>query len=146
MILDLQLQLSAAQAFTTTAVSTNTVDVSAIDPDLAPGEPLALVLTVDVAADFTTTDETYQLNLIGDDDPALGSPVVLQEMIIAAADLAAGAMHVMPIAQNRMTERYLGAQMVLAGTTPSVTASISIQPLSMAQAAYRSYAKGYTIS
>ena len=62
MILDSLLKFSDAQALTATADSTNVIDLSN-DRDIGIGEPMALVVTVGVAADFTTGDETYQFLL-----------------------------------------------------------------------------------
>ena len=53
MILDNQLVLSDAQALTATAASTNVLDLKAAGL-YGNGEPLALVVWVDVAADGTT--------------------------------------------------------------------------------------------
>jgi len=58
MILDSLLQFSDAQALTVTgAVSTNVIDLSN-DRKIGIGEPMAAVVTIGVAADFTTTTGT----------------------------------------------------------------------------------------
>ncbi len=58
MILDVQNQMSDGQALTTTAVSTDVLDLDR-DDNIGKGEPMAVVVPVTVAADYTTTDETY---------------------------------------------------------------------------------------
>lgn len=146
MFIDAFTQVSAAQALTATAVSTNTIDLSAIDPDIGIGEPVGFQITVDVAADFTTMDETYQFNIVGDDDAALGSPVVLVEQIKLAADLTAGHKFFLPLPSGIISERYIGLQFVLGGTTPTVTVSAHLCPQSMSENDNPSYASGFTVS
>lgn len=142
MIIDHLLKFSDAQALTATADSTNVIDLS-LDRDIGIGEPLALVVTVGVAADFTTTDETYQFQLETDDNESLTSPTVIADRTIAAAALTAGSIHVFPLGFDN--ERYLQVRYVLGGTTPSITVDAQLQPLSMVDG-YRQYANGYDIT
>lgn len=130
MYVDGQTLLSDAQAFVATAVSTNTYDSGAAGNDITEGEPLGIAVTVDVAADATTGNETYQFDAVEDSDAALGSPTVLASRIILAAALTAGSKHVIPIPQGSKTERYLGLQLTLGGTTPTITITAFIAPLS----------------
>lgn len=145
MILDAQGLLSDAQALTVTAVSTNTYDSGAAGNDITVGEPLVMVIQVDVAADFTTTDETYQFTFIQSANAALTSETTLVSRTIAASLLTAGSIHIVPIPQGAKTQRYVGARYVLAGTTPTVTVTSFIQPASMIQRDVN-YADGITIS
>ena len=142
MILDSLLKFSDAQALTATADSTNVIDLSN-DRDIGKGEPMALVVTVGVAADFTTGDETYQFQLETDDNAAFSSATVIGDVTVAAANLAAGDKVVIPLGQTN--ERYLQARYVLGGTTPSVTVDAFLQPLSMVDAS-ATYASGYSIT
>jgi hypothetical protein len=142
MILDSLLKFSDAQALTATADSTNVIDLSN-DRDIGKGEPMALVVTVGVAADFTTGDETYQFQLETDDNAAFSSATVIGDVTVAAANLAAGDKVVIPLGQTN--ERYLQAHYVLGGTSPSVTVDSYLQPLSMVDAS-ATYASGYSIT
>lgn len=138
------LLLSDAQAITADAASTNVIDFGAVARNLPVGEPLALVITVDVAADFTTGDETYTFIARTSAAAALTSPTDIASRTIAASALTAGSVHVIPLG-SPMSLRYLGAYYDVGGTTPSITVTASIMPLSMVQQ-YQSYPKGYTIS
>lgn len=142
MILDNFLKFSGAQALTATAVSTNVVDLS-VDRDMGIGEPMALVVSVGVDADFTTTDETYQFTLQTATDEAFTSPVtVVQSAAINGDELTAGKLVVLPMGFDNL--QYLRASYTLAGTTPSVTVDAYLQPLRMIDGS-RDYANGYTI-
>lgn len=142
MILDSLLKFSDAQALTATADSTNVIDLSN-DRDIGKGEPMALVVTVGVAADLTTGDETYQFQLETDDNAAFSSATVIGDVTVAAANLAAGDKVVIPLGHSN--ERYLQARYVLGGTSPSVTVDAYLQPLSMIDAS-ATYASGYSIT
>lgn len=142
MILDSLLKFSDAQALTATADATNVIDLGN-DRDIGKGEPMALVVTVGVAADFTTGDETYQFQLETDDNAAFSSATVIGDVTVAAANLAAGDKVVIPLGHSN--ERYLQARYVLGGTTPSVTVDAFLQPLSMVDAS-ATYASGYSIT
>lgn len=145
MILDSQMKLSAAQAFTATAVTTNAYDTAAAGNDVTIGEPLVMVVKVTTAADFTTTDETYSFDVIESASSNLGSANVLARRTIAASALTASSIHYVPVPQGAKTLRYLGGQATLGGTSPSVTCDIYFQPASMIQN-FKAYADGYTIS
>jgi len=141
MILDSTLQFSNAQALTATADSTNVIDLSN-DRDIGIGEPMALVVTVGVAADFTTGDETYQFQLETDDNAAMTSSTIIGDVTVAAANLAAGDKVVIPLGHSN--ERYLQVVYTLGGTTPSITVDAYLQPLSMVDG-YVTYASGYSV-
>lgn len=141
MILDSKLQFSDAQALTGTADSTNVIDLSN-DRDIGIGEPMALVVTVGVAADFTTTDETYQFQLETDDNAAMSSSTIIGDVTVAAANLTAGDKVVIPLGHSN--ERYLQVVYTLGGTTPTVTVDAYLQPLSMIDG-YVTYASGYSV-
>src|SRR3990167_4171654 len=77
MFIDAQALLSDAQAVTADAASTNTYDSGAAGTDITEGEPLGIGISVDVAADFTTGDETYEFHAIQSANANLSSPDVL---------------------------------------------------------------------
>ena len=76
-MMDAQTLLSDAQALTATAVSTNSYDKGAAGNDIANGQPLGIEITVDVAADFTSANETYVFSRPGvaDKKPTFNSSV-----------------------------------------------------------------------
>lgn len=147
MILDAQTLLSDAQAVTADAVSTNTIDLGDVTPkrDIGDGEPLALVVTVDVAADSTTGDETYSFEFIQSANANLGSADVLAARTVAAADLYAGAQVVIPIPPGAITKRYIGLNYNVGGTTPTITCTSYVVPQSFVPK-LKNYADGFTIS
>lgn len=149
MFIDALLLLSDAQALTATAFSTNTIDLSSVTPkrDIAVGEEMAIVLTVDVAADFTTGDETYTFQFVQSANANLSSPDILAQWAILASALTAGASFVLNLPEGRITKQYIGMQYTLAGTTPTVTVTCALQPASMASLAKpQTYADAITIS
>lgn len=146
MIIDAQCLLWDAAALSSDAASTNTYDTGAAGNDIAIGEPLALQITVDVAADATTGDETYEFQVIQSANANLSSPDILISRTIAAASLTAGSKHVIPLPPGAITKRYLGAYYNGGGTTPTITVTAFIRPLDQGADVQKSYPKGYTIS
>lgn len=142
MILDSLLKFSDAQALTATAVSTNVVPLN-LDRDIGIGEPMGVVISVSVAADFTSLDETYQFQLQTDDNDAFSSATVIGDVTVVAAKLTAGDKVVIPIGHSN--EAFLRLNYVLGGTTPSVTVDAFLQPLSMIDGTV-TYASGYSIT
>lgn len=65
MILDAQLQFSDSQAITAAAASTNYVDLGAVR-DIGTGEPLYIVVNVEVAFTDGGSDSTLSVYLYGD--------------------------------------------------------------------------------
>lgn len=156
MYLDAQTQFSDAQAVTASAVGTNVVDLS-VDRSIGNGEPLAVVFVIDVTADKTTGDETYTFDveyasnaaqstgrqLLGRRVFQGGTPTAPDQ---DAALLVAGFQFeiVLPPTRLSESERYLGIRYTTAGTTPTVTCTTFLTPLSMVNASKNTYAKNYT--
>ena len=145
MYIDAQLLFSDAQAVTADAASTNYIDLGVTGRGLFEGEPMAVVLQIDVAADGTTTDETYEFQLETDDDSAFGSPTDLVAHSIGYAALTAGSLHVLPVPTLATFERYVRVYYNVGGTSPSVTVTAFLQPLSMVQK-FKAYADSIVIS
>jgi hypothetical protein len=142
-MIDSKLLLSDAQALTATADSTNSVDFSS-DRDIGRGEAWAMVMVVDVAADFTTGDETYTFAIETDDNSSFSSATTLFSTAILAASLTAGSQHVFPLGITN--ERYVQAVYTLAGTSPSATVTTYLAPLnSVNTSSGVYYASGYTV-
>jgi hypothetical protein len=144
MFIDAQLLFSDAQAITADAASTNLIDIG-IAKNLFDGEPLAVVLVVDTAADGTTTDETYEFQIEMDDAAAFSTPTDLVVHSIGYASLTAGSTHIIPIPVGVNVEQYVRLYYNVGGTTPSITVTAFLQPLTMVQK-YKSYSDNITIS
>lgn len=145
MILDAQLQFSDAQALTATAVGTNVIDLGA-DRSIGTGEPMAVLFTVDVAADQTTGDEDYTFDVEYSSAAAQDADVQLAGRLkfesgtpdapyLDADLLVAGFQFAIPLppAALSQTGRYLGIRYVLAGTTPTITMTAHLVPMSFIQ-------------
>lgn len=149
---DKQLLLSDAQAFTSSAVSTNAVKLGAAGLDIATGEPMGVTFQVDVAADVANTDETYSFQIV----TATASDGTTGQVIIAerefsnaqAAALIAGERFTLPVPINQIasTATHLAARLELAGTTPSVTATAFLTPLAQVQSNEAPFRSGYTVA
>lgn len=133
MILDAQNLLWDAAALTADAASTNALDLGVAGTDPGRGEPLALVITVDVAADHTTGDETYQFQIIESAAANLSSPNIIVSRDILYSDLTAGSIHVIPVPPGRISLRYLGAYFNGGGTSPTITVTAFLTRLNMVQ-------------
>lgn len=123
MYLDKELQLSASQAVTADALSTDVLDLAVAGRALGNGEPLAILLNVEVAADFTTGDETYEFKIQTDDASNFPSATDVAAYTKTAAQLAAGTNHILPLPAGISLERYLALYFNVGGTSPSVTVS-----------------------
>lgn len=144
--LDNQLLLSDAQALTASAASTNIIDLSA-SRNIGAGEPMAVALTIDVAADHTTGDETYSVAVEVDDDSSFGSATTIATYTLSASTVK-GDVHVIgvPVTPTNADNRYLRLSYTLAGTTPSVTVTAFLTAQSLAPQTFVAFADGYTIS
>lgn len=146
MILDALLMVSDAQAVTADAVSTNTIDLGASSPsrEIGSGEPMAMLVTVDVAADFTTGDETYAFELIQSAAANLSSATVLNHRVLTAAQLALGAIFAIPLPPGTPSQRYLGMNYDVGGTTPTMTVTAALVPQRFIDM-IKNYARNYVV-
>lgn len=159
MILDAQAQFSSSQALTSTgAVGENVIDLQVVR-SMGHGEPLGVLFVVEVAADQTTGDEDYTFDveyatnaaqstgrqLIGRRVFESGTPTAPAQ---DADLLVAGYKFVIPVPAVSIDEaaQYLGIRTVMAGTTPTITISAWLQPLSMIDNAIIHYANNSTIA
>lgn len=138
-IMDALLLLSDAQAFSIDAYTTNTVDLLAANREIGTGQPLALMFTIDVAADFTTGDETYTFQFVQSVNADLTSHDVVASATWTAAQLAAGEVLSIDIPQGTPNKRYIGGRFDGSGNTPTVTATIGIVPRSSVPVKRRHY-------
>lgn len=143
MYVDAQGLFSDAQALTATAASTNLIDTG-VDGNLGIGEPMAVVVVLDVAADDANADETYSVALETDDNSSFSSAATVASATITRGD-AAGTRKVLSVPADLSGERYFRLNYTLGGTSPSVTVTSFLIPQSMLEN-YVSYADGFTIS
>lgn len=157
MLLDAQNLFSDAQAVTTDAVGTNVIDLG-VDRAIGNGEPMCVLFTVDVAADQTTGDEDYTFDVEYASDAAqttarklIGRRVFESGTPTAPAEdadlLVAGFQFVIVIPPTTLSEseRYIGIRYDTTGTTPTITMTAALVPLSVVNA-QASYPNGYTIT
>ena len=143
MYVDAQGLFSDAQAVTTTDVSTNLIDFGA-DGNIGIGEPMAVVVVVDVALDDTTGDETYVITVEADDNSGFSSAATIATKTATRGD-AAGTKYVLPLPADTSGERYLRVKYTHGGTTPTGTYTAFLVPMNMIQNDVY-YADGFTIS
>lgn len=142
MITDQFLRVSNAQAVTTTAVSTDTVDLGTAR-DIGAGEDLYMHFTVGTAFAGGTSTE---FQVIGSANADLSSPTVLGSSgAIATAGLTAGrrvAVRVNPFI-NSLGQRYFGARYVVVGT--NTTGTVSADVVHGVQDQGKNYASGFSV-
>lgn len=132
MYLDALNRVATAQAVTTTAVSTDSIDLGNPTPknEIGSGEPMAALFTLTAAADAADTNETYIGEVITSTAGNLGSSVVVVGSVTIPRGSAIGSRFVVVIPPGSVTQRYLGARVTTGGTTPSVGVTIDFAPLS----------------
>lgn len=157
MILDAENLFSDAQAVTVTAVGTNVIDLSQ-DRSIGNGEPMAVMFTVDVAADQTSGDEdyTFQVEYASNAAQTTGRQLMGERIFESGtptapaqdADLlVVGFRFFVPIPPTTLaeSEQFLGIRYVTAGATPTITVTSVLMPMSMIDATV-DYPDGFTIS
>lgn len=127
MILDKQLVLSDAQAITSTANSTNVIDLATI-ADISRGEPLRFRVQVDTAFTDTSSDATLTIALVCSADTSLGTPTTLYTTgAVAFASMSAAGTILVDVVIPRTSLRYLGVIYTVASgpfTAGNLTAAV----------------------
>lgn len=143
MILDALGLLSDAQAFATDDYCTSSVDLGNVTPkrNIGEGEPLAILITVDVAG---TGGGAYEFSAIQSANANLTSYDVLASIFPAEADLSIGSVHMIPLPRN-ITKRYVGLYFNNVSGVTGVTVTAVLVPLSFIEKR-TNYADGFTIS
>lgn len=119
---DKENQLSVAQAFLGTAVSTNSYQKQTAAQDLSIGERMALLVMPVVAAG---AGSTHVLEVIQATDAALTAGIdVLGSVTVLAAALVPGASIEVPIPQGVMTKQFLGFRDTISGGTTTATLDV----------------------
>ncbi len=132
MYIDKLLLMSNAQALTATAASTDVIDLKNGENNLGIGTPMSVVITLDVAADDTTGDETYVAALETDSTSAFSSAATLGSVTITRGDVA-GTKYVIALPADTNCEQYVRLNYTLGGTTPTVTVTAMMMPSCMIQ-------------
>ncbi|MFA7504284.1 MAG: Bbp16 family capsid cement protein [Burkholderiaceae bacterium] len=118
MIIDSRLQVSAKQALTETAPSTDVIDLGAVNRLLGPGDPLWWVIVARTGLAGTTP--TLAIAVQTDDAANFPSAAtLLTHPTLAAAAFTTGTRVVIPMPWQN--ERYLRLNYTLGGTTPTAT-------------------------
>lgn len=157
MYIDSQLQFSDAQAVTASAVGTNVIDLSQ-NRSIGNGENLAVMITIDVAADQTSGDEDYTFDVEYSSDAGQSANVQLIGRRVfesgtptaPAQDadlLVVGFKIIIPIPPTKLTEsnQFIGIRYVTAGTTPIITCSAALMVTDMIDAT-NDYVDGFEIT
>ena len=157
MYIDKLLKLSDSQALTATAVGTNVIDIE-VARGVGNGEPMAVVFSVGVAADQTSSDEDYTFDVEYATNAAQSTGAQLMGRRIfesgtptaPAQDadlLVAGFVFAIPLPPTTGDEDgdFIGVRYTLAGTTPTITVDAWLAPLSDVSQ-YVAYADNVTIN
>lgn len=115
MFIDKRLQVSADQALTATAASTDVVDLSS-DRDIGPGKPMWLVVVAKTG--LGGTSPTIAVSIETDDNSSFSSATSLISTATLTA-FATGQRIVLPMAFAN--ERYIRAKYTMGGTSPTAT-------------------------
>jgi hypothetical protein len=117
MIFDKTLQVSADQALTATAASTDVIDLSS-DRDVGPGNPMWWVVVAKTG--LGGTSPTLAVSIETDDNSSFSSAATeLTGKTLAQAAFATGAIYVLPMAFYN--ERFVRLKYTLGGTSPTAT-------------------------
>lgn len=149
MMTDALLQLSASQAVTATAVSTNTIDLSQ-NRDLGPGEDIYATFGVEVAATAAGA-ATVTFQIISSAAANLSSPTILTASdAIGKAELTVGkafslCLNNAILAAQKLGQRYLGVQYTVA-TGPLTAGTFSCTLTDCAVHDVKSYPSGFTVA
>lgn len=151
MILDANLRVSAAQAVTATAVSTNTIDLS-VARDIGAGEDLSVFISVDEAATAAGA-ATVDFQVITSAAAALSSPTIIgSSSPIAKTELTLGRKPIeikiprAALLAQPLGQRYLGLQYTVATgplTAGKFTADIGVD---FTDGGTKAYASGFSVT
>ena len=123
---DKENQLSDAQAWTATAVSTNSYQKQSAAQDISIGRRYSIIVIPTVAAG---AGSTHVLAAVQADVTALTTNIeVLGSITVLAAALTVGSVHEIPIPQGTMTRLHLGFRNTISGGTETLTADVYLVP------------------
>ena len=122
---DRENEYCAAQALTVSAASTNKVKSGV---GLGIGEPMVVVITVDVAPKESDANETYTAKVRTDDAAAMGGPTDLVAAVTIPRTAEIGDRFLLPIPPNDVAEDWTDVYFTLGGTNPSITVTARLIP------------------
>lgn len=143
MITDKLLRVSEDQALTTTAVSTNTIDLS-VARDVGEGQELFMNFAVTAAL---TGGTSVKFEVISSASADLSTPTVIGSSdAIVSASLVAGKNVAVRINPNIAStgQRYLGARYTIVGTYTAGTVTADV--VMSIQDGKKFYASGFTVA
>ncbi len=150
MLTDALLQLSSAQAVTTTAVSTNTIDLGTAR-DIGTGEDLYAVITVDEAA-TASGSATVNFQVITSANANLSSAnIISQTDAIAKTDLTLARKPIVICINPALLlslpvgQRYLGVQYTVA-TGPLTAGKFSATITNIEVSVNQNYPSGFSVA
>lgn len=143
-MIDKGLLFCSAQAITADVALTDTIPLTTARK-IFQGEPMACFIQVGVAADGTTTDETYEFEVHTDDNASLSSSTELIARAIPYASLTLNSIHSIPVPYEATLETYIGMKADVGGTTPTITITAWLGRMADAQQ-WTAYADAITIS
>jgi hypothetical protein len=143
MITDKFLRVSDAQALTTTAVSTDKVDLSQAR-DIGEGDDLYMVFTVGTAL-AGGTSVNFQVTVADDAALSTNATTIGMSGVIATASLVAGAQFSVRLNPQiaSLGRRYLGATYTIVGTFTAGTVTADI--VTDIQDGKKFYASGFSV-
>lgn len=116
MILDSRLEFADAQTITSTAASTNSVDLQDSPRHIGPGQPMYVVVVVH-ASDATDGNETYAVEVQTDDVSSFDSALET----LGSINVPRGSSEqIFVLGFPYTNKRHLRLRAVLGGTTPSL--------------------------
>lgn len=142
MYLDAFLRVSNAQAFGAAAVSTDSIDLSAVTPKrkIGTGEPMGFGIAVTTAGTVAAT----LIEVISATDAALTAAILVHaSRSIPLAETVIGALFFVGLPPGTPTQRYLGVRLTTAGGTISATAWLTAADLFSIAAEH--YARNYAV-
>lgn len=150
MLTDALLQLSSAQAVTSTAFSTNTIDLGAAR-DIGQGEDLYVAIGVDEAATAAGA-ATVNFQIVTSPNANLSSPTIIgQTDAIAKTELTLGRKPiVIPVPSAALLaqpigQRYFGLQYTVA-TGPLTAGKFTAHVVLEDSGVGKNYASGFTVA
>jgi len=144
MFIDAQNLFSDAQAITAAAGSTNTIDVGAVR-DIGTGQPLYVVVSIDVAFTDASSNSTLTVALEGDSTTTI-SPDGTQDLFTIPALAAAGNVYYAPIPPGSAPANYQYLRLKYTPNNGDLTTGTVTAFLTTDIQKYVSYADAVTVS
>jgi hypothetical protein len=146
MRLDLECRLSNAQALGSNAEASTNIYDTTLDRNIGIGEPMAVMITVDTAAAVQTGSGTWTFQVQTDDNAGFTTPVTMVQRSIPGSVLTQGSVHVLPIPNDPISERYIRNYYDMDGNSPTITVSAHVVPQKFVDMGNIYYPNAFSIS